>query len=253
MLQDRAYKLLAIQENISNSMAKELIDSGLVSAKGQKITLARTMMSANTKFSIQKTQKASVIFEDENLIAINKPPFMSSEKVSEIFKFPLLNRLDKETSGVLILYKNSEFQQVAIEEFKKNRVKKVYLSIVKGVLVDELDINLPISVHKTKGSAYAKIDLKGGKTAITRVFPLMVEAKKTLVKVEIDTGRTHQIRLHLANANFPVVGDEKYGKNSSKRMYLHSYKIELLGYKFVANLGLDFNNFGFEISKNFEI
>jgi len=73
------------------------------------------------------------------------------------------------------------------------------------------------------------------------------------VKVEIKTGRTHQIRVHLNHAGYGIVGDEKYAKNKSARMYLHAYKIELLGYKFRSNLSSDFNRLGFEISRNFEI
>ena len=252
MKEEKAYKLLAIQERISNNEAKELIDSGLVSAKGQKIALARAMMSVTTKFNVQKMPRPEVIFEDENLIAINKPAFLTSEKVSEIYKFPLLHRLDKETSGVLLLVKNEEFQKTAIEEFKKHRVKKEYLAIVKGILSDEFSINEPIITLKNKGGAYSKIS-PSGKEAISIVTPVMVVGKKSLVKVDIKTGRTHQIRVHLNHAGFGIVGDEKYAKNRAKRMYLHAYKIELLGYKFKADLNSDFNEFGFEISRNFDV
>ena len=85
------------------------------------------------------------------------------------------------------------------------------------------------------------------------MMPVMVAGKKSLVKVEIKTGRTHQIRVHLNHAGYGIVGDEKYAKNKSARMYLHAYKIELLGYKFSSNLSSDFNRLGFEISRNFEI
>lgn len=252
MKEEKAYKLLALQEGISNNEAKSLIDSGLVSAKGQKIAVARAMMSVATKFSVQNMPKPSVIFEDENLIAINKPAFLTSERVSEVYKFPLLHRLDKETSGVLLLVKNEEFQKKAIEEFKHRRVKKEYIAMVKGILSEEARIDEPIITLKNRGGAYSKIS-KDGKEAISVVTPLMVAGKKSLVKVEILTGRTHQIRVHLNHIGFGIVGDEKYAKNRSKRMYLHAYKIEILGYKFRANLGSEFSDFGFEISRNFEI
>ncbi|MBE2986134.1 RluA family pseudouridine synthase [Campylobacter sp. RM13119] len=252
MSSEKAYKLLALQEGISNNEAKALIDDGLVYAKGQKILIARALMGANTRFNVQEVPKPSVIFEDENLIAINKPAFITSEKISEIYKFPLLHRLDKETSGVLLLVKDEEFAKKAIEEFKHMRVAKTYVAAIKGIVSEEININEPILTIKTKGGAHSKIS-KDGKEAISKVTPLMVVGKKSLVKVEIKTGRTHQIRVHLSSVNAPIVGDEKYGKNRSARMYLHAYYIGLLGYNFKANIPKDFNALGFEISNKFEI
>lgn len=252
MKEEKAYKLLALQENISNSEAKELIDAGLVSARGAKVSIARSMMGVTTKFSVAKMPKPSVIFQDKNLIAINKPAFLTSEKIAEIYKFPLLHRLDRETSGVLILVKNDEFKNKAIGEFKKMNVKKEYLAIVKGILSEEITINQPIITLKNKGGALSKIS-QNGKEAISYVTPVMVSGKKSLVKVEIKTGRTHQIRVHLNSIGYPIIGDEKYGKNTAARMFLHAYKIDLLEYKFKAELSNDFNSLGFEISRNFDI
>lgn len=252
MNEEKAYKILAMQLNISNNEAKDLIDSGLVFAKGQKVAIARALMNVNTKFSVQETPKPSVIFEDENLLAINKPAFITSEKISQMYKFPLLHRLDKETSGVLLLVKNEEFAKRAIDEFKHMRVEKIYVAAVRGILSEETRVSEPILTIKSKGAAISKIS-KDGKEAISDVTPLMVVGKKTLVKVAIKTGRTHQIRLHLASMNAPIIGDEKYGKNRAKRMYLHAYFIALLGYKFKADVPKDFNELGFEISNKFDI
>ncbi|MBN7288595.1 MULTISPECIES: RluA family pseudouridine synthase [Campylobacter] len=252
MNEEKAYKILAMQLNISNNEAKDLIDSGLVFAKGQKVAIARALMNVNTKFSVQETSKPSVIFEDENLLAINKPAFITSEKISQMYKFPLLHRLDKETSGVLLLVKNEEFAKRAIEEFKHMRVEKIYVAAVRGILSEDTRVSEPILTIKSKGAAISKIS-KDGKEAISDITPLMVVGKKTLVKVAIKTGRTHQIRLHLASIDAPIIGDEKYGKNRAKRMYLHSYFIALLGYKFKADVPKDFNELGFEISNKFDI
>lgn len=248
----KAYKLLALQEKISNNEAKELIDSGLVFAKGKKINIARTLLSPATKFVVNKLAKPRIIFEDENLIAVDKPAFITSEKISEIYKTPLLHRLDKDTSGVLMLVKNDEFAKKAIDEFKKMSVKKRYIAIVNGIIGEEIVIDEPILTIKGKNGALSKISANG-KTAISHIYPLMVLGKKTLVRVDIDTGRTHQIRVHLASINSAVVGDEKYGKNSSTRMFLHAYEVELLSYKFRSFLPDDFRSFGFEIPRKFEI
>ncbi|MGH1600680.1 RluA family pseudouridine synthase [Campylobacter majalis] len=252
MKQEQAYKLLALQEGISNNKAKELIDSGLVYAKGQKIAIARALINISTKFNVQNLPKPRVIFEDENLIAIDKPAFITSEKISEIYKTPLLHRLDKETSGVLVLVKNDEFAKVAIEEFKKMRVKKTYVALVRGIVSEDVIVNEPIITIKGKGGAISKIS-KDGKSAVSHIYPLMVVGKKSLVKVLIDTGRTHQIRVHLASINMPIIGDEKYGKNRSNRMYLHAFEMGFLQYNFKSRLPDEFSSFGFEISRKFEI
>ena len=94
-------------------------------------------------------------------------------------------------------------------------------------------------------------DPKFGNVVVAKFINiLMVSGKKSLVKVRIETGRTHQIRVHLANAGFGVIGDEKYAKSRAKRMFLHSYETEILGLKFKAPLGKSFNEFGFEIPKD---
>ena len=188
MSEEKAYKILAKQKNISNNEAKELIDSGLVYAKGQKVMIARALMSENTKFSVEEMPKPSIIFEDENLIAINKPATITSEKISQIYKFPLLHRLDKDTSGVLLLVKNNEFAALAINEFKKMKVEKIYVAAVRGIMSEEVVVNEPILTIKNKNGAFSKIS-KDGKEAISEISPLMVTGKKTLVKVAIKTGR----------------------------------------------------------------
>ena len=232
-MQEKAYKLLAAQENISHNEAKALIDAGLVSARGAKIALAREMLGENVKFSVMKPAKPAIIYEN----------------LEKIYKFGLLNRLDKETSGVVLLYKNEEFREAAIAEFKNLRVKKSYIAIVKGIVSEEMKFDEPILTIKTRSGAFSKIS-PNGKSAFSEVYPLMISGKKSLVKVRIETGRTHQIRVHLANAGYGVIGDEKYAKSRAKRMFLHSYETEILGLKFKAPLGTSFNEFGFEIPKD---
>lgn len=246
MSTEKAYKLLALQEKISNNEAKNLIDSGVVYAQGKKLLIARGLIDVNTKFRILKLAKPNIIFEDDDILAINKPAFVTSLSLEEKYKFPLLNRLDKETSGVILLAKNEEFQKKAINEYKNLKVIKKYFAMVKGVISEEMLIEDKILTIKGKHEAFSKIS-ENGKSAITKVYPYMISGKKSIVKVEIKTGRTHQIRVHLANAGFPIVGDEKYGKNSAKRLFLHSYETEILGYKFTAMLDESFNEFGFDI------
>ena len=103
---EKAYKLLAQQEGISNRAAKDLIDRGVVYSAGKKVSVARGELSESTKFKVEKIAPIKVIFEDEFIMAVDKPAFMTSEENAEIKKLPLLHRLDRETSGVLLLTKD---------------------------------------------------------------------------------------------------------------------------------------------------
>lgn len=245
-MQDKAYKILARQEKISHNVAKSLIDSGLVFCGAQKVAIARALMSENSRFIVKKPQKARLIFEDDKIIAVNKPFAMTSENLEKEFKAKLLNRLDKETSGLILLYKDEKFRAKCIEEFKKQRVFKSYIAILNGVLADEMVINEPILTLKNKQGAFSKVS-KEGLPAQTTLIPLLVSGKKTLVKAVIATGRTHQIRVHCAFIKHGIIGDEKYAKSTAKRMFLHSYELGIFEYKFRANLDESFNEFGFEI------
>ncbi|WQY68797.1 RluA family pseudouridine synthase [Helicobacter pylori] len=233
---EKAYKILSVQENISHKKAKALIDSGLVSIGGKKLMVARKELPKNTRFSVQKIEKPSVIFEDENILALFKPPFIESYDLISFFKdWALLHRLDKETSGVILLVKeNSEFHLKAKKAFKDRAVKKEYLALVQGIVEEEREINAPILTIKTT-KAFSKISKKG-QEAVTIITPLKIINKKTLLKVGIKTGRTHQIRVHLKHINHPIIGDTIYGdsQHSAKRLMLHAHKIVLLGYEFEA-------------------
>lgn len=232
MKKEKAYKLLAQQENVSNRVAKDMIDRGIVYVGNKKVTIARGEVDVKTKFKVQNIQKIEKIFEDDNILAVNKPAFLNSEEVSKKMGYPLLNRLDKETSGVLLMVKNEDFQKRAINEYKNQNVLKEYIAWVDGKVVEEIEINKPILTIK-KAKAYSKIS-KDGKEAISFVEPLMVEGNRSKVKVTIKTGRTHQVRVHLKSIAHPILGDTNYGGKPYKRMMLHSYKTELLGYSFVA-------------------
>ena len=154
----------------------------------------------------------------------------------------MLHRLDRETSGVLLLTKDEEFRAKAVSAFKKREVTKEYLAIVEGRLVEAIDINAPILTIKKGNTAHSKIS-SDGKEAISHVEPLMMEGKRSKIKVTIDTGRTHQIRVHLKSVGTSILGDTEYGGRPFKRMMLHASKIELLGYSFKSKEPEDFIKF----------
>jgi len=234
MANDKAYKLLALQEGISNNAAKSMVDRGLVYVGNKKVMVARGELDEKTVFRVQKIEKIKPIFENDDLIVVDKPAYVNSDEIERQFKpAVLLHRLDRETSGVLMLVKNEDFRQKAIQEFKKDKVYKEYIAWVEGIMTEPIDIDKPILTTKKNNRATSNVSSKG-KPARTEVFPDLVSGKKTKVKCIIHHGRTHQIRTHLRYVEHPIVGDEQYGGRRAKRVMLHAYKVRLLDMEFVA-------------------
>jgi len=235
MATDKAYKVLARANGISNNKAKQLIDRGLVYIEERKIKIARAQIDINTIFRIEYPADIEILYQDADIIAINKPAQVDSYEIQDAIEgAELLHRLDRDTSGVLLLGKNRAFIERAIKEFKNRRVEKHYVAWVEGVVYEKMEINEPIFTVK-KGKAFSMIDPLRGKKAYTLVKPEELQGKKSKVHIEITTGRTHQIRVHLAHIGHPVVGDERYGsRTQAKRVLLHSSQMKILDYEFNA-------------------
>lgn len=243
MALEKAYKILAIQEGVSNSQAKSMIDRGLVYVGNKKVMIARGEIDAKTIFRVQKIEKAKPIFENDNLIVIDKPAHVNSDEIERQFKpAVLLHRLDRETSGVLMLVKNEEFRQKAIQEFKKDNVYKEYIAWVEGIISEPVDIDKAILTTKKNNRAMSNVSSKG-KPARTEVTPDIVSGNKTKIVCVIHHGRTHQIRTHLRYIDHPIVGDEQYGGRRAKRVMLHAHKVRILGLEFTAPEPRTFVNF----------
>ncbi|MBN2816966.1 MAG: RNA pseudouridine synthase [Campylobacterales bacterium] len=234
MATEKAYKLVAAQEGISNGVAKSMIDRGLVYVGNKKVMIARGELDVKTIFRVTKVEKTVPIFENDDLIVVDKPAFVNSDEIERQFKpAVLLHRLDRETSGVLMLVKNEEFREKAIKEFKQDRVYKEYIAWVEGIMSEPVEVDRPIVTQRKNNKAYSNVSAKG-KAAKSEFFPDIVSANKTKVKCIIHQGRTHQIRVHLRYIEHPIVGDEQYGGRRAKRVMLHAHKVNLLGMEFVA-------------------
>ncbi len=233
---EKAYKLLALQQEISNKKAKELIDRGVVYVADRKVKIARAELPEDTVFRVEVPSDVRILYRDNDLIVVDKPALVDSYEIQDRFEgAELLHRLDRETSGVLLLGRNRAFIARAVEAFRQRKVTKEYIAWVEGVIYEPIEIDQPIHTIK-KGKAFSRVDPRLGKPAHTLVRPNEVQGKKSKVDITIDTGRTHQIRVHLAHVGHPVVGDEQYGsRTSAKRILLHAASITLLGQTFNAS------------------
>lgn len=178
-----------------------------------------------------------VVYEDDDILVINKQKGMvvhpgngnpdgtlvnavlshckgSLSGIGGELRPGIVHRIDKDTSGLIIVAKNDKAHVNMAEEIKNHEVKKVYTALVRGIVPeDSATINMPIARDKVDRKKMA-VD-KDGKEAVTHFKVIKRYEKYTLLKVKIDTGRTHQIRVHMAKIGYPVVGDEVYsnGKN----------------------------------------
>ncbi len=178
-----------------------------------------------------------IIYEDDHLLIVNKPPYLPSldERSGEgqsLVKMAknycetaiLCHRLDRETSGVLVIAKDPETHRNISIQFEKRRVEKVYHAVVDGITqFDNVLVNLPIKVDR---SNRVNIDRKDGKDATTLFNTIKTYRNFSLVECKPYTGRMHQIRVHLASQNATISGDLAYGgKMPMLSQYKRKYKV----------------------------
>ncbi len=222
--------------NISKNKAKSIIDEKNIFVNNKRVWISSHILKKgdivelivpknNQKWNI----KNSILYEDDFIIAINKPPFIESERkkgsVESILrefkkdnKILAIHRLDRETSGVLLFAKNKKVFEKFKTLWRRKDVKKLYLAISHN----EADFKKKV-VNEPVDKKYAK----------SFIYTKKVNNGFSLFEVEIITGRKHQIRIHLAKIRYPIVGDKTYGlKNLTnpliknvKRQMLHSYQI----------------------------
>ena len=143
----------------------------------------------------------------------------------------IVHRLDKDTSGLIVIAKNDKVHAALTEMFQEKKIKKTYLAILKGKLnKSEGKVVTQIGRDKIDRKKMTVIDdITKGKNAITNYKVVSQNNLFTLVKVNIETGRTHQIRVHMRHLGYPILGDSVYGrKDNEKRQMLHAYRLEFL-------------------------
>ena len=258
-------------KDISRTQTQRLIDENLIlvnnkSVKsGYKIKFQDKILISlpdlkETEIKPEKI-KLDVVFEDKDLIVVNKTQGMVTHPAGSTYTGTLVNallyhcknslsgingvlrpgivhRLDKETSGLIIVCKNDKSHQEIAKQIQERKLKRQYLAIVHGkVQYDRGTINKPIGRHKVH--RYKMAVVSGGRNAIThwnvlkRLETLRATSLRgqfTLLECTLETGRTHQIRVHMASIGHPIVGDKTYGKVEANlrvcpTMMLHAYKL----------------------------
>ena len=239
--------LANIDEKYSRARAQKLLKDGKIlvndsAVKGSYKVKAGdkiTVIIDEPKETDLKAEEIplDVIYEDDDIIVVNKAKGMvvhpgngnpdgtlvnavlahckgNLSGVGGELRPGIVHRIDKDTSGLLIVAKNDEAHVNMSEEIKNHEVTKIYTALVKGVIAEnKATINMPIARSQNDRKKMAVSE--NGKEAVTHFEVIKRYDKYTLLKVKIDTGRTHQIRVHMAQIGYPVVGDEVYsnGKN----------------------------------------
>ena len=195
--------------------------------------------------------KKNIIFEDNFLLVINKPygiPVQGGNNVNfnidlilpilceNNSSIRLVHRIDKNTSGILLLAKTKEVAQNITMLFKENKIKKKYLAIVEGKLTKRIGkITLPVTKKKIAGMEKMVIDPYSKEKAETSYKVIDYKKGLSLLEVYPKTGRKHQIRVHLQSINHPILGDYKYNSTnndnkevSNEKMHLHAKEIQFV-------------------------
>ncbi len=245
---------------LSRSHARRLIDEGLVSVNGRKVkpservaaglSVSVTIPPPETITLVPEAIPLTIIYQDGDIIVLDKPAGLTVHPASGHPSGTLVNallaacpdlrgiagtlrpgivhRLDKDTSGLMVVAKNDRAQRALQRQLKDRDVRKTYLALVRGVPAPrEGTIAAPIGRHPKNRKKMAVV--ADGREATTRyrVREEIAGGQYSLLEVEPVTGRTHQIRVHLAAVGHPVVGDATYGRPSAAvgRQFLHAHKL----------------------------
>ena len=256
---ERLDKVLAVELGLSRTTIQSWLKAGLISVNGEVVKSNYKAQSGDEVTILQKEEETitiqpeniplDIVFEDDSLIVVNKPSGMvvhpskghysgtlinallyhsnslSDSTSEEIYRPGLVHRIDKDTSGLLVIAKNNDVHQKLAEQIAENKMNREYIAIVDGHFAHETGVvDAPLSRHQT--NRLKRVVEKRGKNAITHFEVLDSFSDYSLVSCRLETGRTHQIRAHMEFIKHPIVNDPLYhpkGKNATKfGQFLHA-------------------------------
>lgn len=231
--------------NGNHATVRAVINSGDV------LTINCEDMESNREKLVPSSTMPNIICEDEHIVAVNKPPYMPTHQSQghfydtlanslayyytnegRPFVFRSVNRLDRNTSGVVLVAKSRLAASKLSEQMKRDLIKKTYLAILDGNIEGDLG-TIETYIRRAEESIIIREvcdECEDGKIAITNYRVLARNSGLSLVEAEPQTGRTHQLRVHFAHIGAPILGDDLYGNASPliARHALHASKLELM-------------------------
>ena len=240
------------EEGYAKNKVKTYIKLGFIYVNNRKIIKLPYNLNIGDIITIDENQtistnKFKIIYEDNNYLVVDKSAGLltiSTSNQNKHFEETLyrqvreylnqndeyafiVNRIDKETSGLVIFVKNESLKEKLQANWNNIVKKRGYIAVVSGRITKNGRIENYLYEDKKTFSHSTKT---GGKLAITNYFPIKINDKYTMLDVNIETGRKNQIRVHMTEMNHPIVGDKKYYSkdNSLKRLALHHYEISLI-------------------------
>lgn len=222
----------------NRSSLQTFIKSGFVTVDGEIVTKPNSKFESDVEITLNVPASAKlpprppVIYEDNHVLVLNKPAGLLSMAKGEYCPEPtledyglLVHRLDRDTSGVVILAKDPETQKMLRKQFQDRKTHKTYYAVVEGhPKLPEAMINLPIARNLKRPTTF-QVD-QNGKPSQTYYKVLQQNNKYSLLELKPTTGRTHQLRVHLKYLNTPILGDIVYG-NPDERLFLHAKDLEI--------------------------
>jgi 23S rRNA pseudouridine1911/1915/1917 synthase len=256
ILDIKVFDYLTENKKLSGRFTKSAGLEHRILVNGKKANLKYRLKSGdNIEIIVKKDETQDILpedlnieiaYEDDDIIVVNKPAFMLvhptpnnpngtlSNGVMYHFKktnrnciVRLVSRLDRDTSGLILIAKNSYSHMSFAKAMEENKITKSYLAVVHGILEpQEGTINLPIG--KCADNPIKRCFRRDGQKSITHYKTIEIYSNASLVELRLETGRTHQIRVHLSHLGHPIFGDSLYGKEENEfinRQALHAYKL----------------------------
>lgn len=248
-------------EDATRSYIQKIIDGGYVEITGKKTTKSGNKLKGTETIVVNLPEDETldlvpedipleIIYEDSDIVIINKAPNMvvhpahgnyngtlvnallyhikDLSTINGVIRPGIVHRLDKDTSGVIVVAKHDEAHTTLSDMFKEKTLEKTYVCIAKGVFKDKSGRIETLIGRDPRDRKKMAVVTENGKIAISN-YEILDESKNySLVKIRIETGRTHQIRVHMKSLNHPILGDATYGNSTDgiARQMLHAYRLK---------------------------